>query len=125
MATHMLQLVTRILIGTTVALPLSVAAQAQTEIKIVRQNGSFVFSQPNATVAVGEEISWSIEDANIPHLLVPDGAGNDAFEPTEQFKKPDVVKKSFGAPGVIRYKCAIHPTTMKGTITVEAPAATN
>ena len=110
------------LIGLQLTQPASAADAAKT-IEIVKNaDGKFVFSDPNAKIAAGQSIKWVAKDADVPHQLVPD-TDADALKDTGEFDSTKAPSQKFGAAGTIKYHCAIHPKSMKGTITVTAAAS--
>jgi plastocyanin len=96
------------------------AADAVKTIEIVKNaDGKFVFSVPKAKIEPGETIKWAAKDADVPHQLVPD-TDEDAFKDTGQFDSSNPPKQKFSTSGLIKYHCAIHPNSMKGSIRVTA-----
>ena len=103
-------------------LPAPAAEEAKT-IEIVKNtDGKFVFSDTNAKINPGTTIKWVAKDADVPHQLVPD-TPEDAMKETLTFDSTGGVSQKFDTAGTIHYHCAIHPKSMKGTITVAAAAA--
>jgi plastocyanin len=102
-------------------LPAPAADDVKT-IEIVKNaDGKFVFSDVNAKVEPGQTVKWVAKDADVPHQLVPD-TEDDAFTDTSTFDSTSAPSQSFKTAGTIKYHCAIHPKSMKGTITVSAAA---
>ncbi len=102
-------------------LPAPAAEEVKT-IEIVKNaDGKFVFSDTNAKINAGQTIKWVAKDADVPHQLVPDTA-DDALKDTLTFDSTSVPSQKFDTAGTIHYHCAIHPKSMKGTITVTAAA---
>ncbi len=102
--------------------PASAADETKT-IEIVKNaDGKFVFSDTNAKITAGQSIKWVAKDADVPHQLVPD-TEEDALTDTLTFDAASPPTQKFEAPGTIHYHCAIHPKSMKGTITVTEAAA--
>src|SRR5262245_6642435 len=102
-------------------LPAPAADEAKT-IEIVKNaDGKFVFSDTNAKINPGTTIKWVAKDADVPHQLVPD-TPEDAMKETLTFDSTSGVSQKFGTAGTVHYHCAIHPKSMKGTITVAAAA---
>jgi plastocyanin len=102
-------------------LPAPAAEEAKT-IEIVKNaDGKFVFSDTNAKINTGQTINWVAKDADVPHQLVPD-TPEDAMKETLTFDSTSGPSQKFDTAGTIHYHCAIHPKSMKGTITVAAAA---
>ncbi len=96
------------------------AADAVKTIEIVKNaDGKFVFAVPKAKIEPGETIKWAAKDADVPHQLVPD-TDQDGFKDTGPFDASKAPKQQFSTPGLIKYHCAIHPKSMKGSIRVTA-----
>ena len=74
----------------------------------------FAFNPPASTVKVGGELTWTNDD-DAPHTVTFDDA---SITSSGNLAKAQTFKATFGAAGTFPYKCAIHPGTMKGTITV-------
>lgn len=103
---------------------LSVAAADDVKaIAIVKNaDGKFVFSDTNAKIKEGQTIKWVAVDSDVPHQLVPDSEG-DPLTDTGAFDSTNPPSQKFGAAGTIHYHCAVHPKSMRGTITVAAAEA--
>ena len=98
------------------------AANDVKTIEIVKNaDGKFVFSDANAKVEAGQTIKWVAKDADVPHQLVPD-TEDDALADTGAFDSTSAPSQTFKSAGTIKYHCAIHPKSMKGTIAVSAAA---
>jgi plastocyanin len=98
------------------------AADSVKTIEIVKNaDGKFVFSDANAKVEPGQTVKWVAKDADVPHQLVPD-TEDDALADTGAFDSTSAPSQTFKSAGTIKYHCAIHPKSMKGTITVSAAA---
>jgi plastocyanin len=103
---------------------LSVAAADDVKAIAKNADGKFVFSDTNAKIKEGQTIKWVAVDSDVPHQLVPDSEG-DALTDTGAFESTNPPSQKFGGAGTIHYHCAVHPKSMRGTITVaaaEAPA---
>lgn len=91
---------------------------------IKNADGKFVFTEPNAKIKEGQTVKWVAIDAGVPHQLVADSE-SDALTDTGAFDSTNPPIQTLDKAGVIRYHCAVHPKSMRGTITVaaaEAPA---
>jgi plastocyanin len=105
-------------------LPQPALAAETTTIEIIKnQDGAFVFDKPAVTINSGDAVQWKPKDAGVPHRLLPD-SDQDAFKETTRFTSATnpPVSQTFESPGIRHYHCFFHPDTMKGTITVAAPA---
>lgn len=73
----------------------------------------FAFTPPDLEVAVGTEVTWTNHDP-ATHTVTADGGAFDsgALDPGASFTT------QFSDAGQFAYLCQIHPTSMKGTITV-------
>ena len=94
-------------------------------VHIVRDaNGDFVFDEPNIEIKPGTSVLWVPHEV-AGHRLVPDSSA-DPFQDTGVFNVNDLgtAIQKFTTPTPsghpIAYHCKIHPSTMKGTITVKA-----
>lgn len=105
---------------------LSAAAAADVKsIAIVKnEKGKFVFTDADAKITEGETVRWVAVDEAGVHQLVPD-TEKDALKDTGSFNSSAPVAQTFSKPGTIHYHCAIHPKSMRGTITVAAAKASN
>ena len=73
------------------------------------------FSPVTVTVAVGNQVEWSFQDAN-PHTATAD---NSTFtSPATGLVKGQTYSFRFTKPGTYAYHCAIHPQ-MHGTVVVQ------
>ena len=102
---------------------LSVAAADDVKaIAIVKNaDGKFVFSDTNAKIKEGQTIKWVAVDSDVPHQLVPDSEA-DALTDTGAFDSTNPPNQKFATAGTINYHCAVHPKSMRGTITVATAA---
>ena len=73
----------------------------------------FKFDPKNATVKVGQTVTWTNEDS-APHNAVDEKGG--AFK-SELFNKGETYEFTAEKAGKIDYVCTIHPG-MEGTLTV-------
>lgn len=94
------------------------AADKVKTIDIVKNDaGKFVFSDTDAKIDAGQSIKWVAKDGDVAHQLVPD-SDDDAFKDTGEFDGSNPPTQKFPKAATIKYHCAIHPKSMKGTITV-------
>lgn len=102
---------------------LPAAADDVKAIAIVKNaDGKFVFTDTNAKIKEGQSVKWVAVDSGVTHQLVPD-AESDALMDTGAFDSTTSPNQKFATPGTIHYHCAIHPKSMRGTITVAASDA--
>src|SRR5262245_15750993 len=74
----------------------------------------FAYNPDPVTAAVGDTISWTNGDS-APHTATLDDGTCD----TGNLSEGAVGMLTFTAPGTYAYHCNVHPTQMKGTITVQ------
>lgn len=76
---------------------------------------SFAFSPVSITVAVGDSITWTNDQAGVPHTVTADAGGFDSgtLASGSQFSF------TFSTPGTFTYHCTIH-SFMHGSVTVMA-----
>ncbi len=75
---------------------------------------NFSFTPASLTVKVGTTVTWT-NTASIAHTVTSDTGAFDC-----SLDSGAKVSIKFSQAGVFKYHCAIHPTLMKGTITVTA-----
>ncbi|MFA6141133.1 MAG: plastocyanin/azurin family copper-binding protein [Hyphomicrobium sp.] len=99
------------------------AADDVKSIAIIKNaDGKFVFTDTNAKIKEGQTIKWVAVDSDVTHQLVADSE-SDALTDTGAFDSTRSPNQKFDATGTIKYHCAIHPKSMRGTITVAAAQA--
>ncbi len=99
------------------------AADEVKSIAIIKNaDGKFVFTDTNAKIKQGQFVKWVAVDSGVTHQLVPDSE-SDALTDTGAFDSTSSPNQKFETAGTIKYHCAIHPKSMRGTITVSAAAA--
>ena len=74
---------------------------------------NFAFSPEPVTAKVGDVIGWTNSDS-IGHTATLD----DGTCTTDIINNGQTQSLTFSAPGTYPYHCSVHPTQMKGTITV-------
>jgi len=86
--------------------------------------GGLSFSPPQVTVQVGDAVRWTNTDAAVPHTVTEDHglfqlSGTYGATPANPpgFAPGTSVERTFSA-GTFAYFCSVHPTQMKGTVTV-------
>lgn len=99
------------------------AADDVKSIAIVKNaDGKFVFTDTDAKIKEGQSVKWVAVDSGVSHQLVPD-SDSDALTDTGVFDSTSSPDQKFEAAGTIKYHCAIHPKSMRATITVAAAKA--
>jgi len=104
----------------------SVALAGQAAISIVDKT----FSPADLTVNVGDTVVWTVTKAYIEAHSVTSGAPGDAdsgklFDSGIKLRNNgDTFSQTFSTAGTFAYYCEVHPTEMKGTITVLGPGQT-
>lgn len=73
----------------------------------------FAFDPADATVKVGQKVTWTNEDSAAHNVVADDGA----FE-SETLEQGDTFEYTADAAGSFAYVCTFHPN-MKATLTVE------
>lgn len=93
-----------------------------TAISIVQKT----FQPASATIHVGDTVTWTVTEAIAEPHSVTSGTPTDAkpgtvFDSgTSLRQNGDAFSHTFDAAGTYAFFCAVHPDTMRGTITVEA-----
>lgn len=81
---------------------------------------NFAFSPGSVTVGIGDTVTWTNNQAGVPHTVTSDTAG---VMDSGTLASGATYAKTFDAAGTFTYFCAIHPT-MTGTVIVTAAEAT-
>ncbi len=98
-------------------------AGGQAAISIVDKT----FSPSDRTVNVGDTVVWTVTKAfSEPHSVTSGALGDPnsgkAFDSGIKLRNNgDTFSQTFSTAGTFAYYCQVHPTEMKGTITVLAP----
>jgi plastocyanin len=87
------------------------AAGAAATVKVSIKN--FAFSPEPVTAKVGDVIGWTNNDSAGHTASLDDGSCT-----TDTIASGTTQALVFSAPGTYPYHCNIHPTQMKGTITI-------
>lgn len=90
----------------------SLTPVAVANVKIIEQNGKYVFDPAMLTVRVGTQVVWT-NDSNAPHTVTSD---TQVFN-TDNLTQKQTFKVIFTKPGTYTYYCNIH-LYMKGSIIV-------
>lgn len=98
------------------------AASGGAAISIVQKS----FQPADLTIQVGQTVTWTVTEAISDTHSVTSGLSTDS-KPGTAFdsginlhSNGDSFSHAFDTAGTFPYFCAVHPTTMHGTITVEA-----
>jgi plastocyanin len=86
------------------------AAAASETVEIA----DLAFTPAELTVAVGTEVTWVNNDANLSHTATSD---DEVFD-SGNLSEGDEFSSTFDEAGTFPYFCQVHPT-MRGTIIVE------
>jgi plastocyanin len=97
-----------------------VAAAGPDDVSIVDQS----FQPTDLTINAGQTVTWTVTKAiGAPHSVTSGSPGDS--NPGSVFDSKftlvnngDTFKFTFSNPGTYPYYCQVHPTTMRGTITV-------
>ena len=84
---------------------------------MVETNGTYTFSPATLSVPKGTKVVWTNTSDGLHTVTSDDGkfTSSDAGKPITQNQTYSFV---FNTTGTFKFHCAIHPTTMIGTITV-------
>ena len=74
------------------------------------------FEPDELTVAVGDTVTWTWENTQVPHNVHSDEGG---FTSETTADSGTTFEHTFQEAGTFGYICQVHPTEMTGTITVE------
>jgi plastocyanin len=111
------------LVGLLAVASVAAAVGTQQAISIVDKT----FSPADLTVNVGDTVVWTVTKAFTESHSVTSGALGDPnsgklFDSGIKLtKNGDTFSQTFTTAGTFAYYCQVHPTEMKGTITVLAP----
>lgn len=72
------------------------------------------FNPANVAVKVGDKVTWTWADGQIPHTVTADDKTFDSGSPTAT----GTFQYTFTKAGSYAYRCIVHPDTMKGTVVV-------
>ena len=72
----------------------------------------FAFAPESTSVAVGDEVTWTVADGSSDHTVQFDD------EESETLAAGDTYSRTFDEAGEFKYVCGIHPQ-MTGSVTVE------
>lgn len=81
----------------------------------------FAFSPASVTVSAGDTVTWTNNDAGVPHT-VSSGTGGELA--SGQLAGGASYQKTFTTPGTFAYHCDIHPSMTGVVIVTAAPAET-
>lgn len=98
----------------TVLLAAPAAAQSSAEVLLTDAN---TFEPEQVTVEEGGTVDFRWEGGNTHNVAFDDETSETTSDAGVNFSR------TFDAAGTFAFTCTIHPTTMSGTVTVEAAAA--
>jgi plastocyanin len=104
------------LAGITIVAVLALPGTALADATFGAVDNVNLWSPDNATVKVGEKVTWTFGGTTLLHNIKSD-AGAWAFETTPAIAGPDA-SYTFKTPGIYTFYCLLHQSTMKGTVTV-------
>ncbi|MEX0784476.1 MAG: cupredoxin family copper-binding protein [Dehalococcoidia bacterium] len=115
-----MQTTNAVLARTAVAVALAFAAIALAALpaRAVDQSvniSGLAFAPASVSVNVGDTVTWTNNDAGIPHTVTADGGAFDSGNMTTG----QSFAQTFSAAGTFAYHCNVHPT-MTGTVVVAA-----
>ncbi len=107
-----------------VLVSLVAAAPAAAEPKTIHGMDTLTWDTPDVAVTVGDTVTWTFAGTAQAHHVANQGSDvNDpkwaSFSSPLGVPAPDATF-TFDAPGVYKFFCSVHPTTMYGTVTVGA-----
>jgi plastocyanin len=106
------------LVATGTLAGVGVASSAQDE---TINASSSTWEPADVAIETGESVTWSMDTSNVPHNLVAsDGEENDPAWTGQKIpiQVGGTFTYRFTKPGVYAFLCQVHPTTMRGTVTV-------
>ncbi len=81
------------------------------------------FASPRVEVDQGESVRWVNRD-RVPHVLLADDAVGAGARPTfasRTIARGASYRTTFETPGLVRYVCTLHPTSMVAYVVVSEP----
>ncbi len=102
---------------TPTPLPATIPLGATIVQMIENPPGHYIFQPASVTIKAGSVIVW-IDMSDAPHTITSDPGDTITFSTTSNVTQDHTFALVFTSPGTYAYHCNIHPTTMKGTITV-------
>src|SRR5688572_7669883 len=93
-------------------------AGAQTPAATIDAEGT-AWQPPNVTVTTGATVRWTFAGETGPHNVKSSSANWDVDTPIDTNQA--AFNYTFDTPGVYTFLCEVHPSTMTGSVTVEAP----
>ena len=124
--------VVALVLGTAVAaLPAVAGSETAPTIEAINHPGGGIYPEthewapPSATVGTGATVTFQNNSATVPHAVVWSGAAKPSCAGVPE---AGATKWSgtctFSQPGTYSFYCSVHPTEMKGSITVNANGTT-
>jgi plastocyanin len=77
------------------------------------------WSPTNVSVHVGDTVTWDFADTSQAHNVASNSSNWTLTSPIQTHHPP--VSFTFTAAGTYDFVCNVHPDTMKGTVSVDAP----
>jgi plastocyanin len=103
--------------ATPTPLPATIPVGATIVQMIENPPGHYIFQPASVTIKAGSVIVW-IDMSDAPHTITSDPGAPISFNTTSNVTQDHTFALIFTTSGTYPYHCNIHPTTMKGTITV-------
>jgi plastocyanin len=103
--------------------PALALAEGRSPVSIVDKS----FDPVNVTITMGDTVVWTVTKAIAEPHSVTSGvqgdpnSGKDFDSGIKLKNNGDTFEHTFNTAGVFPYYCVVHPTEMKGTVTVLAP----
>jgi plastocyanin len=102
---------------TPTPLPATIPIGATIVQMVENPPGHYIFQPASVTIKAGSVIVW-IDMSDAPHTITSDSGAPISFNTTSNVTEGHSFALIFTMSGTYPYHCNIHPTTMKGTITV-------
>jgi plastocyanin len=80
---------------------------------------SGLWSPANVSIHVGDTVTWDFSDTSQAHNVASNSSNWTLTSPIQTHHPP--VSFTFTAAGTYDFVCNVHPDTMKGTVSVDAP----
>ena len=109
----------RVLLATVILLAVPASASAA-DTTVKGLDGTTGLWEPaNVSVHVGDTVTWDFSSTAAAHNVASNSANWSLTSPIQVHHPP--VSFTFNAPGTYSFVCNVHPDTMKGTVSVDAP----
>ena len=103
--------------ATPTPLPATIPLGAVIVKMVEKPAGHYIFDPAAITIKAGTVVVW-INMSDGMHTVTSDPGAPSAFNTTSNVTQNQIFALVFTTPGTYHYHCAIHPATMKATITV-------